>query len=335
MAIPIQNAMKTTAKIVIVLILTCSGTGLLTNNIQAHPWNCQESFHAELLPYGNWINTIQYGMVWVPNVPNGFHPYGSDGHWVYSQYGWTWISYYSWGWIPFHYGRWYFDPWYGWAWVPGHEWGPGWVTWSRCDGYYGWAPLAPGFLFDRPVHAMYDYPVNHWVFVPTAHFGEPFQANHYLRGRDAERMHHRSSIITGINTEREGQGTGRHFRGPDIQEVRKTTGRDFRSTEIMKDNPARDHSNQERSVMPGKDKTGIRKGSGYPDLTNISRTREKTGLEPGTKRSAPRTYIQPTGVERNQKPVNRNEYHTNRSSEPANRPDKADRNNAGRYHPNK
>ena len=28
------------------------------------------------------------------------------GHWLQTEYGWTWISDWDWGWAPFHYGRW-------------------------------------------------------------------------------------------------------------------------------------------------------------------------------------------------------------------------------------
>jgi hypothetical protein len=295
--------MKTIAKHILILLLIGSGNGLLTNNIQAHSWNCQESFYFELLPYGNWINTPGHGMVWVPAVNNGFHPYGSEGYWVYSVYGWTWVSYYSWGWIPFHYGRWYFDPWYGWSWVPGYEWGPGWVSWSHCDGYYGWAPLEPGFRFDRPVPPMHDFHVNLWVFVPSNHFGEPLQANHYLKSQDAERMHHRSSLISDIDTER-GRNM-RYFRGPEVKEVRKVTGRDFKSTVLREDQKSGDFSKREHSIRYDNSSNGIRSGYEHRDQINNSQAGERMQQASSSTRSTSHQYIYQTGAGQQEKSGNR------------------------------
>jgi hypothetical protein len=46
--------------------------------------------------------------------------------------------------------------------VPGYHWAPAWVTWGYYDGYYGWAPLAPGVSFS----VGYYPPIDYWVFVP-------------------------------------------------------------------------------------------------------------------------------------------------------------------------
>ena len=66
-----------------------------------------QTFYDELLPYGEWIYTSEYGYVWRPYVDNqeGFRPYSSKGNWVYTDLGWTWVSDYRWGWATFHYGR--------------------------------------------------------------------------------------------------------------------------------------------------------------------------------------------------------------------------------------
>ena len=101
-------------------------------------------FYSELAPYGQWVNRLEFGWVWVPHgVPVSWRPY-SHGHWLYTDdYGWYWMSDWAWGWAPFHYGRWVYDDDYGWVWVPGTEWAPAWVDWRYGDGWIGWAPLPP------------------------------------------------------------------------------------------------------------------------------------------------------------------------------------------------
>ncbi len=103
-------------------------------------------FQQTLAPYGSWVNDADYGQVWLPAVAivgADFLPYYSNGHWVLSEYGWTWVSDWSWGWGPFHYGRWLRMSSRGWCWVPGTTWGPAWVSWRSGGGYVGWAPLPP------------------------------------------------------------------------------------------------------------------------------------------------------------------------------------------------
>jgi hypothetical protein len=101
-------------------------------------------FHDRLAVHGDWIHLDAYGDVWTPrHVAHGWRPYIS-GHWVFTDYDWTWVSDDPWGWATDHYGRWLFDPDYGWVWVPGPVWGPAWVAWRSGDGFVGWAPLPPG-----------------------------------------------------------------------------------------------------------------------------------------------------------------------------------------------
>ncbi len=103
-------------------------------------------FRDRLSPYGSWVETPGYGLVWVPAsrvVGPDFSPYVSAGHWELTEEGdWLWVSDYEWGAIPFHYGRWVWAGDMGWAWVPGRVYSPAWVTWRvGADGYIGWAPL--------------------------------------------------------------------------------------------------------------------------------------------------------------------------------------------------
>jgi Family of unknown function (DUF6600) len=64
-------------------------------------------FYDQLAPHGQWFWLEPYGWVWTPNdVDTAWRPY-TDGHWVYTDCGWTWVSEREWGWAPFHYGRWF------------------------------------------------------------------------------------------------------------------------------------------------------------------------------------------------------------------------------------
>jgi hypothetical protein len=100
-------------------------------------------FYDDLAPYGNWVERPHYGWVFAPRiVRNNWRPY-EYGHWVWTDYGWTWASDEPFGWATYHYGRWYDDPDYGWEWVPGEEWAPSYVSWQEGNDYIGWAPLPP------------------------------------------------------------------------------------------------------------------------------------------------------------------------------------------------
>jgi hypothetical protein len=100
-------------------------------------------FYNRLAPYGYWVDRPSYGWCWVPrHIRHHWRPY-MYGHWVWTDYGWTWVSTEPYGWATYHYGRWYDDPDYGWEWVPGTDWGPSWVSWRQGGDYVGWAALPP------------------------------------------------------------------------------------------------------------------------------------------------------------------------------------------------
>ncbi len=100
-------------------------------------------FNDQLAAYGRWVDTPEYGRVWIPaSTPAGWQPY-TLGHWAFTDCGWTWISDEPFGWATYHYGRWAVAANLGWCWVPGTVWGPAWVSWRCGDGYCGWAPLPP------------------------------------------------------------------------------------------------------------------------------------------------------------------------------------------------
>lgn len=97
---------------------------------------------------GRWVETPDYGFVWIPTVVTGetWSPYRS-GRWVWMKGDYIWISYDNWGWMPHHYGRWAFVRPFGWCWVPPVRtqayWGPGYVGWVQTSTAISWVPLAP------------------------------------------------------------------------------------------------------------------------------------------------------------------------------------------------
>ena len=149
-------------------------------------------FYDELSPYGDWVKDARHGYVWLPAVREDFHPYGSDGHWVMTEYGNTWVSNYDWGWAPFHYGRWYFDDYFqSWAWIPGYDWGPAWVNWRTGGGYYGWAPLGPGVSINVSVNL----PSFHWVFLPNHHIYHHHAYRYYAPHKTKVKIYNNTTII--------------------------------------------------------------------------------------------------------------------------------------------
>jgi hypothetical protein len=130
-------------------------------------------FYESLAPDGEWFPQPTYGWCWTPyDVSADWRPY-SDGHWEYTDYGWSWASNEPWGWATYHYGRWFFDDSYGWVWVPGTEWAPAWVAWRYGDDYVGWAPLPPTANWDASAGLAFADPSaiqpHEWCFVPQAH----------------------------------------------------------------------------------------------------------------------------------------------------------------------
>src|SRR5882724_2538098 len=76
----------------------------------------QRTFEQQLSPYGRWVDTPEYGRVWMPaGVGPDWQPY-SDGRWVNTA--WRWVNGYA-CWSPlgprgYVYGR----RWPGWVVVP-------------------------------------------------------------------------------------------------------------------------------------------------------------------------------------------------------------------------
>ena len=157
-----------------------------------------QDFRPTLDAHGVWVDDPTYGTVWVPNaaeVGAKFTPYVSEGHWTYADAndGYLWESGYDWGWAPFHFGRWVEMASGGWAWVPGRQYGPAWVEWKTGDGYVGWAPAPPRYLWHGGVATAITFqPQVPYVFCADANLFSPTPPTVILTGPEAVAVEGRS-----------------------------------------------------------------------------------------------------------------------------------------------
>jgi hypothetical protein len=239
--------MKFISRIAVLLIAFNSWTMITPQTATAQVSINFQVFYDDLSPYGSWVLNTHYGYVWIPDVSSGFIPYGTNGHWVFSNVGWTWVSNYSWGWAPFHYGRWYYDYIYGWIWVPDYEWGPAWVVWRRTEGYYGWAPIGPGISISIAYGDNYNLPYNQWIIVRDRDLGRTNINNYYVNTPDNSRILKNSTVINNIridNTSHVKYGIG-----PNRNEVQKRSGNAITTYTLRERNkPGHNLSNRELSI---------------------------------------------------------------------------------------
>ena len=191
---------------------------------ERRPTASYNTFYTKLDRYGAWRETGDYGYVWQPREAESsrnWRPY-TNGHWVYTDVGWTWISDEPFGWATYHYGRWTRLRNIGWVWVPGDEWAPAWVSWRKSNDYVGWAPLPPEASFDRRtgIHTWsdnyYDIGPDQYAFVPVNEFGaQRIESTVVPRERNVTIINQTTNVtnITYSNTTIINQG-------PDYDEVR-------------------------------------------------------------------------------------------------------------------
>lgn len=186
-----------------------------------------QTFYDQLSPYGDWINSPDYGYVWRPyfDNPESFRPYSSNGNWVYTDYGWTWSSGYDWGWATFHYGRWDFDNYLGWLWIPGYDWAPAWVNWGSYDNYWGWAPMGPTVYVQSNWYA----PDPWWTFVSQDHFcSSNWDRYIYERPVHHNNITHITNVYVGDN--RNNQNSW--YNGPKVADVERYSTTKVRRMEV-------------------------------------------------------------------------------------------------------
>jgi hypothetical protein len=190
-------------------------------------------FYNELEPYGMWVSHRPYGYVWIPRyVGYNWRPY-TQGHWAWTDYGWTWVSLERWGWIAFHYGRWGWDRRMGWFWVPDVLWGPAWVAWRWGDAHIGWAPLPPGvdFMPGRGYgRQQWDIPGHYWNFVRGRDFLDRSLDRWVLPAERNDTLIIRTNFDVNIS-ERDRRVVNE---GLDVEQVRRLTNRTIERS-VLKD----------------------------------------------------------------------------------------------------
>jgi cell division protein FtsB len=185
-----------------------------------------DTFYTQLDRYGDWRETSDYGYVWQPRQAQSrtWRPY-TDGHWVYTDVGWTWVSEEPFGWATYHYGRWTRLRNIGWVWVPGDEWAPAWVSWRKSNDYIGWAPLPPEARFDRGtgIHnwsdSYYDVGPDQYCFVETKQFGAPRLENAVIPSERNVTIVNQTTNVTNITY----NNTTIVNQGPSYDEIRTQT----------------------------------------------------------------------------------------------------------------
>jgi hypothetical protein len=246
-------------------------------------------FYDELSPYGEWVNYNNLGVVWIPDVDPGFVPYSTQGHWIFTDYGWTWLSDYPWGWAPFHYGRWNFDNSYGWLWVPGSEWGPAWVSWRRAEGYYGWTPLEPGISLSVSFGRGYDNNNDHWIFVRDKYIDRADINHYYVNRTDQYQIARNSSVIS--NTYVDNRRNTTYATGPTRSDFQKATGRQVSPLAVNDNNkPGQNISNNHFNIYRPEVKRNNNGENASPErITNLRDIKQpsdrKTGTMQGNTRS--------------------------------------------------
>jgi hypothetical protein len=263
--------MRSKIRILTVILALIFTSVIFAKRVSAQqPYVSFQVFYDELSPYGDWVNYQNLGYVWIPDAGPEFVPYSTEGHWIYTEYGWTWMSDYVWGWAPFHYGRWDYDNYYGWLWVPDSEWGPAWVSWRRAEGYYGWAPMEPGISLSLSFSRGYDSHNNHWIFVRDRDIDRSDINHYYVNRTEENRIIRGSSVIN--NTYIDSRRNSTYVSGPGREDFQKASGRQINTVAVGEYNKpgqdlTRDHLNIYRPAVNRNTENGQR--SAPSKITNL------------------------------------------------------------------
>jgi len=222
--------MKSLNKFFLLIVVFSTFSIIIPKKAEAQGGVSFQIFYDNLSPYGQWVDYPSYGYVWIPMAGPDFFPYSSNGHWIMTDYGWTWVSDYNWGWAPFHYGRWSYDDYYGWFWIPNDEWGPAWVVWRTSPDYYGWAPLGPNISINIVINNGYNPPPDHWVFLPDHYMGRNDINSYYGPRKNNQEYINNSTVISNTYVDNSTHNT--YITGPRKEDVQKVTGKPIETVAI-------------------------------------------------------------------------------------------------------
>ncbi len=231
--------------------------------VLAQPVRAEVSFdfaYSNLSQHGSWLVSAQYGHVWQPREYNReWNPY-YDGHWVYTDMGWTWVSDYEWGAIPYHYGTWVADPDDGWVWIPGSVWAPSWVVFRTGSDYIGWAPVPPGFSVGMSID--FGGPSS-FVFVSSRDFLAPRLRTSIIPMNRTSVFMNNTTVVNNIVV----QNNVVVNRGPDYRIVERATGhaiREQRIESVARVAPFANVSRAQLAVAPERARQGLRVAEPVP-----------------------------------------------------------------------
>lgn len=210
-----------------------------------------DDFYAGLADYGTWVETPEYGYVFIPHRQaevRDWRPY-LYGRWIWTAYGWTWVSEEPFGWATYHYGRWTWLPGFGWAWVPGYTWGPAWVVWRYGTDAIGWAPLYPGYVAWTTSYPIF---ISHWIFIGPRYFYAYPVHHHHHHWHHAEHHFHHSHWARHW---RHGGSRGYVYSGPPRSYVERRAGVPIRTTRLA---AAERPSGRPAEMAPGRAPDEIR-----------------------------------------------------------------------------
>ena len=213
--------------------------------------NSYSTFYRKLDPYGDWMETANYGYVFQPRQAaqsREWRPY-TNGHWIYTDAGWTWISDEKFGWATYHYGRWARLRDLGWVWVPGQQWAPAWVSWRKGGNYVGWAPLPPEAQFDRATGIQhwadnyYDIGPQQYAFVPANEFGRKLSSREIVPTERNVTIINQTTNVTNITY----NNSVVVDRGPSYDDLRARSSQPIERYRLERTN----HPNEETPVFRG------------------------------------------------------------------------------------
>src|SRR6266851_593030 len=98
----IMSTRRPTSALVFAALLAGGAAAILFTNVAMTQTPDETTFEEGLSAYGRWVDTTEYGRVWVPSETGPDWQAYSDGRWVDTDWGWSFASSVPWGWAVFH-----------------------------------------------------------------------------------------------------------------------------------------------------------------------------------------------------------------------------------------